>query len=127
VQENWVWVPAQYIWTPLGVYFRPGYWDYELPHRVIVFTPVYYRQPIYRAPRFVYRPRYTIDTGVSLLVHMFVRPNVRHYYFGDFYDPRYARIGIQPLYQHHLARGGYDPLFSYYTATAVHPTTGAER
>lgn len=118
LHENWVWVPAQYIWTPRGTVFRQGYWDYDIAYRGIVFTPVYYRQPVYRSEQFVYRPRYTIDTGLNLLVHMFVRPDVRQYYFGDYYGPRYAEV-FQPWVVRYQQPTFYDPFYAHYRSRGV--------
>lgn len=112
-QNNWVWVPASYVWTPRGCIYQPGYWDYDIPYRGVVFTPVYYSQPIYRNPRYVYRPRYLIDTGLELFVHLFVRPNRGQYYFGDYYGQRYAN-SYQPWATFYQGSRYYDPFYTNY-------------
>ncbi|HEX2474953.1 MAG TPA: hypothetical protein VHK01_09410, partial [Lacipirellulaceae bacterium] len=38
-----------------------------------------------------------------------------HYYFGDYYAPRYREIGIEPWLMFSRNRGCYDPLFHYYS------------
>ena len=58
-----------------------------------------------------------IDSGL-LTVNFFARPSYCHYYFGDYYDPGYARWGFRPW----ISAGvggvrvgfGYDPLLVYY-------------
>lgn len=112
-QPNWVWTPAQYTWTPRGAVHCPGYWDYDVAHRGIVFTPVYYREPLYRSTAYVYRPRYSIDTGINLFVHLFVRPAHRSYYFGDYYGPRYADQYL-PWVATYQRPQSYDPFYSHY-------------
>ena len=113
-QQNWVWIPSRYVWTPAGALFCDGYWDYRLPLRGMLFAPVYF--PSYRYgywPRdYYYSPHHVIDT-VRLLLHLFVRPSYRHYYFGDYYGLPYAGRRIIPWYDYYR-RWGYDPLFVYY-------------
>ncbi|TWU26252.1 hypothetical protein Pla52o_01050 [Novipirellula galeiformis] len=113
-QENWVWIPAQYVWTPRGCVYQAGYWDYDVAHRGVAFTPVYYSQPLYRNAGYSYRPRYTIDTGIGLFVHLFTRPSHSHYYFGDYYGSRYANH-YQPWATHYRGQGHYDPFYSHYS------------
>jgi hypothetical protein len=115
--EDLVWVPPTYCWTPSGYIFRPGYWDRPIHARGVVFAPVYYHQPIYLQPDYFYRPRFVINTGLGLLPHLFVRRNRCHYYFGDWYGPRYNQVGYLPWAN--LGNSGYfnhryDPLFNYY-------------
>ena len=44
-QESWIWVPARYVVTPAGCVFVPGYWDYVVVDRGVVFAPVRFRRP----------------------------------------------------------------------------------
>jgi len=111
--DNWVWVPSQSIWTPRGCILRPGYWDYDVAYRGVVFTPVRFRQPIYRSPNYTYRPSYTIDTGLNLFVHLFVRPSSRQYYFGDYYGTQYAN-NYYPWVTRYEQPGYYDPFYAHY-------------
>jgi hypothetical protein len=115
--EDLVWVPPTYIWTPCGYVFRAGYWDRPLQARGVVFAPVYFRQPIFLRPNYFFRPRIVINTGLGLLPHLFVRRNRCHYYFGDWYAPRYLQRGFYGWSNFGNAgfyRGHYDPLFNYY-------------
>jgi hypothetical protein len=111
-QPDWVWIPARYVWTPGGYVFLGGHWDYALAKRGVVFCPVYYPNAYYIAPAYTYTPTVCIDTPV-LTGYLFCRPAYCHYYFGDYYDPMYARVGIYPWYAVHEGRFGYEPLFVY--------------
>jgi hypothetical protein len=111
---DWMWVPARWCWTPRGVVFLQGYWDYRLPQRGFVFAPVYFSQPVWRQPNYFYRPSIVLNTTM-VFNHLFVRPGYRHYYFGDWYGDRYARYNIWPAYQWASRRGGYDPVVNFYS------------
>ena len=115
-QPNWVWVPAQYVWTPGGYLFCEGYWDRPFATRGLMFAPVYFSQPVYAQPAFVFQPSITIAAG-GLMASLFVRPSFGAYYFGDYYAPGYVGIGIYPWFSFHQSRFGYDPMFAYYSAT----------
>ena len=111
-QPDWVWIPARYVWSPGGYVFLAGHWDYALAKRGVVFCPVYYANPYEIAPAYSYSPSVCIETPV-LTGYLFCRPAYGHYYFGDYYDPMYARVGIYPWYAVHEGRFGYEPLFVY--------------
>ena len=107
-----MWIPARYVWSPGGYVFLAGHWDYALAKRGVVFCPVYYANPYEIAPAYSYSPSVCIETPV-LTGYLFCRPAYGHYYFGDYYDPMYARVGIYPWYAVHEGRFGYEPLFVY--------------
>lgn len=115
-QPNWVWIPPQYVWSPGGYMFVPGYWDRPLATRGVMFAPVYFSQPVYAQPAFVYTPAITIAAG-GLMASLFVRPSFGVYYFGDYYAANYASVGIYPWFTFHQSRFGYDPMFAYYSVT----------
>ncbi len=116
-QPEWIWIPASYAWTPRGCIYRPGYWDYAPEQRAVMFTPVYFQQTIYTSPRFVYRPRYVVNTGMNLLVHLFVRPNYRQYYFGDYYGAGFQQ-NYYPWVNYAQGGRGYDPLYTFYSRSS---------
>jgi hypothetical protein len=93
VQTSWIWVPPHYAWTPCGVLFVPGYWDYTLPRRGLLFAPVAFPATVYVQPAFVYTPVVVVQQTV-LVQHLFCRPSYGHYYFGDYYDPGFRRSGF---------------------------------
>lgn len=111
-RENWVYIPAHYIWTPRGHIFVNGYWDYAIPHRGIVFAPVYFSRPIYSRPGYRYSPSTVISISV-FIDHLFLRPSYRHYYFGDYYAPTYVSRGFHASHAYHHNRRGYDPIYAY--------------
>lgn len=112
-QADWLWVPAHYRWTPRGSIFVSGYWDYRLPYRGHLFAPIHYRRPIYRHAGYRFRPSIVLrSSGLSL--HLFARPSYRHYYFGDYYDSRYARLNYYPFYRRYGRQACVDPIFAYY-------------
>lgn len=111
---NRVWVPARYVWTARGCIYVGGYWDYPLVDRGHLFAPVYFHRPIYRTAGFFYTPQVYVSASL-LLNHFWVRPGYCHYYFGDYYGPRYVNWGIYPWFRYPtLHRRAYDPLYSYY-------------
>jgi len=110
--ENWTWVPAHYQWTRRGYVFVDGYWDYNVGRRGVVFAPVRFQGDYYRQPNYHYTPTTVIVLNV-FLNHLFVRPNYGHYYFGDYYSPRYRNEGYYDSYSYQASRRGYDPIFVY--------------
>jgi hypothetical protein len=48
-----------------------------------------------------------------LQLNLFVYPRYHHYFFGDYYDDSYVRIGILPWFKCQTVHTWYDPLFVY--------------
>jgi hypothetical protein len=114
-QEDWIWTPASYVWTPRGCIYRGGYWDYEPTYRGVVFTPVYYDQPVYRQPSYRYQPQYVVNTNLALLVHLFVGPRYQNYYYGNYYGSGFNNRYLPWVnYGRNSSNWNYDPLYSYY-------------
>lgn len=111
-RPNWVWVPARYVCTPCGCIFVDGYWDYPLCNRGLLFAPVCVRPGVYPTG-WCYTPRYAVSVDF-LLGALFVRSTSCHYYFGDYFGPRYARFGYTPWFDCRHGRDYCDPLYSYY-------------
>jgi hypothetical protein len=109
-QSGRVWTHAHYVWTPGGCVFVDGYWDYPLEERGLLFSPVVFHQPLWHTPGWYYRPRYLV-TCDSLFDSLFFRPRHCHYYYGDWYGPRYAGLGFRPWFHGSFA---FDPLYRYY-------------
>ena len=78
-RRDWMWVPDQYRWSPCGYVFVPGYWDVPLEQRGVLFAPVYFRQPVFARPRFVYTPVYAVPAP-CLHTSLFVRTGHCSYY-----------------------------------------------
>lgn len=111
-QPNWIWSPAHYVWTRRGYVFVDGYWDYAVPRRGVLFAPVRFHRDVYARPGYSYSPLTVIALSV-FSDHLFLRPNYGHYYFGDYYAPRYRDTGFYPSYSYNAGRRGYDPFFAY--------------
>jgi hypothetical protein len=112
-RPGWIWVPAHYIWTPAGYIFVEGYWDYVLNKRGLMFAPIYFTRPLWTRRGWFYRPFYCVWDNL-ILTSLFVRPGYYHYYFGDYFEPAYTRLGFVPWFDFRFGARGYDPLFSYY-------------
>lgn len=112
-RPDWVWVPAHYVWTPRGYIFVDGYWDHTVDRRGVLFAPVRFDHRYRSRTRFVYTPT-TVINPVSLVANLFLRPSHNHYYFGDYYDERYARRGYRPWFTVRSSRKYYDPIFAHH-------------
>jgi hypothetical protein len=112
MHKDWIWIPAHYSWTPRGYIFVSGYWDLIADKRGVLYAPVYVSPKIYRGITFSYSPGHAVDLNVFSDC-LFVRPRYRHYYFGDYYAPKYHRKGIHPWFSHHAGRSGYDPIYAH--------------
>lgn len=111
-RSNWEWIPAHYVWTPRGYIFVDGYWDYAVSRRGVLYAPVYLNSNLYSQRGYRYSPAIAIDL-VSLIEHWFVRPRYHHYYFGDYYAPRYQERGFYSSVAYQSNRYGYDPVYSH--------------
>lgn len=109
---GWVWQPAHYVWTPAGYLFVDGYWDFPLRRRGLLFAPVYFTRNLWSRPGWFYRPSYVVSDDF-LMSSLFVRPGYG-YYFGNYFDPIFARRGFVPWLDYRYGRAGYDPLYGYY-------------
>ena len=104
VQPNWIWMPAHYVWTPSGYLFVPGYWDLPVANRGLMFAPVYYPQPVYAQPGFVFTPSISI-VGSAVTANLFVSAGTNQYLFGDFYAQNFVSVGITPWFSFSFATG----------------------
>ena len=95
-QPDWIWCPARWVWTPAGFVYCPGFWDYEVSLRGQLFAPVYFRTAYYTQPGWSYRPWCVIPTN-NLFIHLWIRPQYCHYYFGNYYGPQYANWGLRAV------------------------------
>lgn len=111
-QADWVWVPSHYVWTPRGYVFVSGHWDYTLDRRGILFAPVYFPRHLYERRGYAYPLSIVINTGY-LEFGMFTYPRYSHYYFGDYYDSSYLRIGIFPWFEYTSRHTWYDPIYAH--------------
>jgi len=105
VHPEYMWTPAQYYWSPRGYVFVDGYWDYPPDRRGTLFAPIL--PPA--NPQVVYSPSVVVDAP-AVMCHLFVRPTYCHYYFGDYYEPRFVDFGFRPW----ISFGFYDPIRVFY-------------
>lgn len=111
-RPDWIWVPAHYVWSPRGYVFVDGYWDYDVDRRGLLFAPVRFQKSVYRRPNFRYSPRIVVDLR-TLTDHLFLRSNDYHYYFGDYFDARYANRGYRPWFSTYTSKRVYDPIYQH--------------
>lgn len=107
---GYVYVASHYRWTPFGHVFVSGYWDYSIPRRGVLYAPIYVDHVVV-GPRFVYTPYYAVSDTIIVDAY-FVRPGFCHYYYGDYYGPRYVSIGFECGY--HYSRRHYDAVVVYH-------------
>ncbi|MBW2180103.1 MAG: hypothetical protein JRG81_07020, partial [Deltaproteobacteria bacterium] len=112
MRPDWVWVPAYYVWTPHGYIYAGGYWDYPIVRRGILFAPVYFHPHFIHRVVFSFRPGFVIGLNV-FSDNLFIRPKYRHYYFGNYYAPKYHKRGIYPWFSQHTRKNGHDPIYAH--------------
>ncbi|HUG11504.1 MAG TPA: hypothetical protein VMM36_10845 [Opitutaceae bacterium] len=110
---DWIWIPSYYVWTPHGYIFVEGYWDYVIARRGVVYAPVHFSSRVYARRGYHYSPRIVFNLGL-FSDHLFVRPRWSHYYFGDYYAPRYESAGFYFSFSYYNSRRGYDPFYSHW-------------
>jgi len=115
--SNWIWVPARHVWTPRGYLNCNGYWDYPLNRRGLLFAPYRFRRSANWNRSRGFTPQVIIALN-RLPWNLWVRPRSGHYYFGDYYGPRYASAGFYPWHQFHRQRRQFDPLYSHFSRRA---------
>jgi hypothetical protein len=108
-RPGYVYVASHYRWTPSGYVFIPGYWDHAVSRRGLLYAPVVVN-PVVVGPQFVYTPYYAVSDRL-MLDAFFVRPAHGHYYFGDYYGPRYTALGFESSLIY--SRRHYEPIVVY--------------
>ena len=111
-QIGWVWVPSHFAWTPRGYVFVQGHWDHDMDNRGVLFCPAFFPHDVRVRAGFVFSPGVCVDLGM-LRLNLFVYPRYHHYYFGDYYDDSFSRLGIVPWFKCQTIHTWYDPLFVY--------------
>lgn len=113
IRDNWSWTPAYYRWTHRGYIYVDGFWDYPVIQRGVIFAPIHFRNGYAFRPGYRYSPATVISLSV-FVNHLFLRPRYGHYYFGDYYEPRYHDRGFFASYSYNAGRRGCDPIFAHY-------------
>ena len=111
-RADWVWAPSYYVWTPRGVIFVDGFWDYPVERRGILFAPVYYHSRGYARRGYSYSPRIAINLTL-FQDNLFLRPSYHHYYFGDYYGSRYEQSGFFASISFQSSRQGFEPFYAH--------------
>jgi hypothetical protein len=107
-----VWVPPRYLRAPGGCLFVKGFWDFPLQDRGLLFAPCRIN-PKWLARRWTHVPNFVVNPD-CLLGALFVRPTAHAFFFGDFFDNRWAKQGFIPWVDHQLGKQVPDPNFAYY-------------
>ena len=129
---NMIWQPGQYVQTPSGFAYVPGYWDYPLENRGLLSAPVYFTEPLWQNPGWAYQSRYAIGCD-GLFNSLYIGPGYNNYYYGN-YDPYWYGgawlgfgpwwgypwfgfgfgfgFGFSPWFAHH--HGFFNPIFHHY-------------
>lgn len=88
-----VWHPPQYLCCGSTYLFVPGYWDYPLEWRGILYTPVAFTRPLWLRAGWCWRPRLAISLGLGwgwgyggLFSSLYIGPGW-YYYYGSWWDP----------------------------------------
>src|SRR5262249_51446772 len=89
--------------------FIPGYWDLAVARRGVLYAPVVVDFRLC-GPTFVFTPGYAVCDAI-VLDALFIRPAYCHYYFGDYYGPRYVGLGFTTCVVY--SRSHYEPIFAY--------------
>lgn len=89
-----LWTPPQYLATTHGFAHVPGYWDYPLEDRGLLYAPVCFTQPLWATPGWAYRPRFAVGLGFGngwgaggFFTSLYIGPGFNNYYFGNFGRP----------------------------------------
>ena len=112
VKPHYLWVPDHYIWTPRGCIFISGYWDYLVIHRGVLFAPVFFPAGLHFGLTFAFTPGVVVNLSV-FDNDLFLWPRYCHYYYGNYYAPKYYRRGIYPWFSLHARRVAYDPIYAH--------------
>lgn len=96
---NLIWQPPQYITTGSGFCYVPGYWDYPLEERGLLFAPVCFTQPLWQTPGWWFRPRFALNIGIGwgggwgwggFFNSLFIGPGWNSFCFGNYFPPTWC-------------------------------------
>lgn len=93
-RPGWVWVSACSCWTPAGYLAVGGYWDHAVSERGMLFAPVRLSRAVVSRTGFVFTPTHAVNPE-GLLAALFIRAGCGNYFFGDYFDSRYATAGYR--------------------------------
>ena len=96
VEPNMMWTPPQYNYTGNGYCYVPGYWDYPLEDRGLLYAPVYFTEPLWLNAGWRFCPSFGISVGFGggwawgyggFYDSLFFGPGYGRFWFGGFYGP----------------------------------------
>ncbi len=105
VEPNMMWTPPQYNYTGSGYCYVPGYWDYNLEDRGLLYAPVYFTQPLWLNAGWRFSPRFGISVGFGggwawgyggFYDSLFFGPGYGSFWFGGFYGSWGWGAGFRP-------------------------------
>jgi hypothetical protein len=109
-QQNWMWTPDHYVYTPRGAVLVSGYWDYPVQRRGLLYAPVYWDGGYRYGSGYSFTPNRVVNTSL-LLSALFINNNRGGYFYGNGYG---GRNNFMPWYG-----GGrsqfYSPMYGFYS------------
>lgn len=88
-----VWHPPQYLCCGSTYLFVPGYWDYPLEWRGVLYTPIIFTRPLWLTSGWCWRPRLALSLGLGwgwgyggLFSSLYIGPGW-YYYYGAWGNP----------------------------------------
>jgi hypothetical protein len=124
---NMVYQPEHYRQTPYGYSYVPGYWDYNVEDRGLLYAPVYFDQPYWNTPGWSYRPSFAFNLGYgagwgtgAFFAGLSIGPGFGSYYYGPYGSGWSFGLGIGfgfgwgGLFPTYLYGGGYYPAWAGY-------------
>ncbi|HEY2785680.1 MAG TPA: hypothetical protein VGJ05_11985 [Fimbriiglobus sp.] len=123
---NMVYQPDQYQETTYGFAYNPGYWDYCLEDRGLLYAPVCFTRPLWNTPGWYYRPRFALNVGYgtgwgsgAFFASLSIGPGFGNYYYGPYGSGWSVGLGLFPSY---LYGGfGYLPTWAGYAYRSNYP------
>lgn len=87
-----LWQPPQYVTSGSGYSYVPGYWDYPLEDRGLLFAPVSFTQPLWQNPGWCFRPQFALNVGLGtgwgcggFFNSLFINPGFNNFCFGNYF------------------------------------------
>jgi hypothetical protein len=136
-EGNLMWQPPQYTYSGSGYRYVPGYWDYCLEDRGLLYAPVYFTSPLWLNAGWSYCPRFAINIGFGggwawgwggFYNSLYIGPGYNCYYYGDYGWPWWGLglgwgcggwgwgwgVGFGYCPWWHCGHGFHNPCFHHY-------------
>ncbi|MCA9158118.1 MAG: hypothetical protein KDA72_07315, partial [Planctomycetales bacterium] len=96
--NHWIWQPARVVFVGDGYRTISGYWDYEPQNRGQGYAAVVFHPQTLDNSNYTFEPYYPLSRAAALLLHLFVRAEPTHLYYGDLYSDSQVASGYRPWY-----------------------------